>query len=558
MQIKEYEAYTLKECLQQVRDDLGPEAVILETRKVRKGGMLGMRQREAVCIVAATGISVKDDLRETRSAPTASTAALSASGTARAKSSASPVTASSSKTGSSKTSSSNTGSNTGTILREPPHDVDERSANRAPARNGRSEGSSAPARPTPSPTAGQSAAISAARIAYTRLQADQGREEETRRQAEQEEQIPEYLNARTPAYPNAHAQEIRNPKLKIENFVEDQRKDHREYPQEDQREDPREDRRFTLLEQAMREIREGLSALQRAQKESHERTVSAVVSAVTPAINAAGNMAQLAALAQTDAPRFPDLYARLTASGVSEGLAHELLDALPDFDAWSEEAQAPLAVSALRDLIGRRVSSSGPIDLTPGTLKAVALIGPTGVGKTTTIAKLAAHFALVEKKRVALLTMDTYRIAAVEQLKIYSQILDIPIGVAYSQAEVAPVVAQYADFDLLLIDTAGRSQKNIMQVGELKGLLEAVGCETHLVLSAQTKEQDMIETAQRFSAARVDRLIFSKLDETDSMGTLLNVADRTGIPLSYLTTGQKVPEDLELANGGKLAGLLLD
>ena len=239
-------------------------------------------------------------------------------------------------------------------------------------------------------------------------------------------------------------------------------------------------------------------------------------------------------------------------------LAHELLDALPDFGAWSEEAQDPLAVSALRDLIGRRVSSSGPIDLTPGTLKAVALIGPTGVGKTTTIAKLAAHFALVEKKRVALLTMDTYRIAAVEQLKIYSQILDIPIGVAYSQAEVAPVIAQYADFDLLLIDTAGRSQKNIMQVGELKGLLETVGCETHLVLSAQTKEQDMIETAQRFSAARVDRLIFSKLDETDSIGTLLNVADRTGIPLSYLTTGQKVPEDLELANGGKLASLLLD
>ena len=135
MQIKEYEAYTLKECLQQVRNDLGPEAVILETRKIRKGGVLGLGQREAVCIVAATGISVKDDLREARSAPAVSSAAAGASETARAKSNASPVASSSSKAGSSKTSRSNTA----TILREPPQDADERSANRASDRNPRSE-----------------------------------------------------------------------------------------------------------------------------------------------------------------------------------------------------------------------------------------------------------------------------------------------------------------------------------------------------------------------------------------------------------------------------------
>src|SRR5262249_6037412 len=161
-------------------------------------------------------------------------------------------------------------------------------------------------------------------------------------------------------------------------------------------------------------------------------------------------------------------------AGVSQALTQELTEALPDLSAWSETAQAPLAVSALRDLIGRRVSSCGPIELTPGQLKAVALIGPTGGGKTTTIAQLAAQFALVEKRRVAMLTVDTYRIAAVEQLKIYSQIIGIPIGVAYNQSEVMPAIAEFADYDLLLIDTAGRSQKNIMQVGELKSLLEAV------------------------------------------------------------------------------------
>jgi flagellar biosynthesis protein FlhF len=307
----------------------------------------------------------------------------------------------------------------------------------------------------------------------------------------------------------------------------------------------------------MREIQEGLQALKQEQAQVSERTVTAVVSAVAPAVNAVTNVVHLAGLSEEAPVAFPELYDRLVSTGVAESLARELIQELPSFDAWSEEARPPLAHAALRDILSRRVASCGPIELTPGKLKAVALIGPTGVGKTTTIAKLAAHFTLVENKRVALLTMDTYRIAAVEQLKTYSQIIDIPISVAYDQSDVLPAIAQFADFDLLLIDTAGRSQKNIMQVGELKAMLEMVRCETHLALSAPVKEQDMLETIHRFSAARVDRLIFSKLDETSSYGTLLNVADRSGIPLSYLTTGQRVPEDIETANGRVLADLIL-
>ena len=120
-----------------------------------------------------------------------------------------------------------------------------------------------------------------------------------------------------------------------------------------------------------------------------------------------------------------------------------------------------------------------------------------------------------------------------------------------------PAVAEFADYDLLLIDTAGRSQKNIMQVGELKALLEALNCETHLALSAPVKEEDMIESVRRFSAARVDRIIFTKLDETGSYGTLLNVAENAGIPISYVTSGQKVPEDIERADGRRFAELIL-
>jgi len=187
----------------------------------------------------------------------------------------------------------------------------------------------------------------------------------------------------------------------------------------------------------------------------------------------------------------------------------------------------------------------------------VALIGPTGVGKTTTIAKLAAHYALVEKRRVGLLTLDTYRIAAVEQLRTYSEIMNLPLKVARNAGEVPGALEALGDRDLLLIDTAGRSQKNIVHVAELRALLGAVECETHLVLSASTRLRDLLQQVDRFGGPGVDRLLFSKLDETTTYGTLATVALETRIPVSYLTTGQKVPEDIEVADPDRLATLAL-
>ncbi len=490
MQIKEFEGFTLKECLQQVRTELGPDAVILETRKFRKGGILGLGAKDVVCIVAAIGITVQSDLPS----------AKSGSG--------------------------------GSPMQTKPYADDEGLRPAAPTPR-----SASPVSPT------QAAAIAAARSTYgktngananTRLTPAQTVASQTQRgtaavlERPQTETAPELPEWRRTAAPERLAAR------------------------------PVEPDRMNVLERALQEIREGLFSLQREQKESQERTVSAVVSAVLPAVSAVTNAANLLSAMDTPVTAHPELYQLLLASGVAPALAQDLLDLLPDMSAWGEEARRPLAISALKDLISRRVQTSGAITLLPGQLKAVALIGPTGVGKTTTIAKLAAHYALVEKKKVGLLTVDTYRIAAVEQLKTYSQIIDIPVGVAYTQADVLPAVAQFKDFDLLLIDTAGRSQKNIMQVGELKEMLKTFRCETHLVLSAQTKENDMLEAAKRFSAARVDRLLFSKLDETSSYGTLLNVADKTGIPLSYFTVGQKVPEDIETAGGSRLADLILD
>ncbi|MCS6776762.1 MAG: flagellar biosynthesis protein FlhF [Chloroherpetonaceae bacterium] len=478
MQIKEFEAYSLKDCLQQVREVLGPEAVILETRKFRKGGLLGFGARDAVCVVAATGITVKNDVKER--APAAD-AANTEKRAALDEPSGRPVT---------------------------------------------------PSRQAAAATPAQAAAIAAARNAYARKETTSGTTSSRLANGRSSNTHPVMSEPAPEKSPAPRQRTLRQPEPASSTPLAS------------------ENQRLDTLERAMQEIRESLLALKQAQQEAHERTLTAVVSAVAPT-------ARARTAGEGPAQRLPELHRRLRASGISETLTQELLAELPDLSAWREEAQQPLAESALRDLLTRRIHCAGPIVLTPGTLKAVALIGPTGVGKTTTIAKLAAHFALVERKKVALLTVDTYRIAAVEQLKTYSQIIDIPVAVAYSPAEVLPAIQQFADYDLLLVDTAGRSQKNIMQVGELKAMLEMVRCETHLVLSALIKTEDMLEAARRFSAARVDRLLFSKLDETGTYGTLFEVADQTGIPLSYLTTGQKVPEDIETADPATLVNLIL-
>ena len=518
MQIREFEALTLKDCLQQVRSAMGPEAVILETRKLRKGGLMGFGARDAIVIVAATGITVTSDLQGERPiAPRQGNQATIAQSSAHRSASR--------------------------ITETEPVPARPAASARLAARGVYSPRSKD--RDDDRPSASNPSSVPAEEDAYAALLAPAANKSVPDRGWRPNSSSKASMPVKVPSQPvpplSAPAAPTGASWMEAPAAVPAQASE----------------ARFTYLERAMGEIRECLVSLQREQREGHERTVSAVVSAVAPAVTAV-NAAGFAAYADDLQPRFPGIQSRLREMGVSDGLIQELFDQLPDMGAWSEQAREPLAISALKDLIARRVSSHGPIELTPGRLKAVALIGSTGVGKTTTIAKLAAHFALMQGKRVALLTVDTYRIAAVEQLKTYSQIIGLPVSVAYNHAEVPPILEQYADYDLLLIDTAGRSQKHIMQVGELKSLLETVNCETHLVLSAQIKEQDMLEAARRFSAARVDRIIFSKLDETSSYGTLLNVADQSGIPLSYLTTGQKVPEDLEVAEGSKLASLILD
>ena len=194
----------------------------------------------------------------------------------------------------------------------------------------------------------------------------------------------------------------------------------------------------------------------------------------------------------------------------------------------------------------------------PGKPSVIIFVGPTGVGKTTTLAKIAANYLLNQKKSIGLITADTYRIAAVEQLKTYAEILGIPVSVAYTASEIRDAVNQHSDKDIVLIDTAGRSHRNKTQFEELKSLIAASGAdEVYLVLSATTSNRNCREILSSYEFLSNYKLIFTKIDEAPVQGIILNVRYLTGKSLSYITTGQSVPDDIETANIEKIAKNLI-
>lgn len=183
--------------------------------------------------------------------------------------------------------------------------------------------------------------------------------------------------------------------------------------------------------------------------------------------------------------------------------------------------------------------------------KVIFFVGPTGVGKTTTIAKLSSKLLLEEKKKIVIFTSDTYRIAAVEQIKTYANILSIPVEVVYEKKDLDTLLSKYKDYDYLLMDTAGRSHKNKEQVDDLKNLFDAFSeysMMTYLVLSATTKYKDLKKITALYEDITDCNLIFTKLDETDAIGNILNIKLDTGRPLSYVSYGQNVPDDIEVMN----------
>ena len=236
---------------------------------------------------------------------------------------------------------------------------------------------------------------------------------------------------------------------------------------------------------------------------------------------------------------------------VSDDVISEIPDTTIDY-------QSGAAKWTLSSYFGEHIKFAEGIKLSRRGAKIVALVGTTGVGKTTTLAKIAAKFVLEQGIGAALITADTYRISAVEQLKTYSDILGLPIEIVYTPQELALAIDRHKDKELILIDTAGRSQYSESQMYELQEFLKVnPRIEKHLVVSASVKLNDAKEIIKKFSAVEPEKIIITKIDETSNFGTVINLLRYENLPLSYLTTGQSVPDDIEVGTPDSLAALLL-
>lgn len=247
------------------------------------------------------------------------------------------------------------------------------------------------------------------------------------------------------------------------------------------------------------------------------------------------------------------LFTELIDAEVSEELARELIERLRQGAGQGDLDDAVLLKARMARCIEEEIQVTGPLRVTPGQRRLVALVGPTGVGKTTTIAKLAGNFHLRERCRVGLITVDTYRIAAVEQLRTYADIIDLPMEVVSTPREMRQAVDRLADFDLVLMDTAGRSPRDDVKIQELKSMLaEAEADEVHLVLSSVSSAENLKKTARQFAGVGVTSLVLTKLDEATGLGNLIPLLRSCRLPLSYVTNGQNVPDDIEAADRRRL------
>ncbi len=250
----------------------------------------------------------------------------------------------------------------------------------------------------------------------------------------------------------------------------------------------------------------------------------------------------------------------LVSQDVDSQLAHRLLRSVVETLGTAGMANREVVTSLLRERMEEALAVSDSQGVRQYGQKIMMLVGPTGVGKTTTIAKLAGLAReRDEQKKTVLITLDTYRVAAVEQLRVFAKILKIPLEVAVSQQDFLECVGRHQDADLILIDTAGRSPKDQTGHEELVAMTRGpVHIDTHLVLAAPMTEAVLMDTIRRYQGLPVHNIIMTKLDETAKYGGMYSVLSQAGIPVSYLSAGQRVPEDLDVATRQLLVDLIWD
>ncbi|ABR36362.1 flagellar biosynthesis protein FlhF [Clostridium beijerinckii] len=238
---------------------------------------------------------------------------------------------------------------------------------------------------------------------------------------------------------------------------------------------------------------------------------------------------------------------RLKNLDIDEGLQDEVMESIVNIGKDLDE------IESLREVFERDILVS-----TKSLSGRVVLVGPTGVGKTTTIAKLAGRLALIEKKKVGLITVDTYRIGAIEQLKTYAEIMNIPFKVVITMKEMEDAIEEMNNCDVVLIDTTGRSSKNAMQISELRAFVQKANPDhVNMVISATTKNSDIKSILSGYSELEYDNIIITKLDETTVYGSLYNIAKIANKPVSFITIGQNVPDDIMVPTKEEVASFIL-
>lgn len=253
-------------------------------------------------------------------------------------------------------------------------------------------------------------------------------------------------------------------------------------------------------------------------------------------------------------PEDSPLSRELAYSGVSTDLIRKIVDTLNNLPLQGSNQTVK---GRLGETLGRLIKFAGTLKLKKNSPRIIALVGPTGVGKTTTTAKLAAMYALNKGNKVALITMDIFRVGAVEQLKTYSRIMGIPLEVASTPKELEKAVEKHSACDLIFIDTAGRSHKDKEKLDEMRNFLEnRFQLEVYLCLSATTKDRELEEILNRFRIFQVSKVVFTKIDECESFGNMVNLLMKDNLQIAYFTTGQRVPEDIEIATPAKLADMI--
>ncbi len=257
-----------------------------------------------------------------------------------------------------------------------------------------------------------------------------------------------------------------------------------------------------------------------------------------------------------------DVYQRQIERGINKELSQRLVYLLDDIISNAVSHNRKLETKTIRqdfnDRLSQVIQVSGGVDFSVEEQQIISLVGPTGVGKTTTVAKLAAVSSVLNYKKVGLISIDAYRIAAYDQLKTYAEIIGLPVELALSPQGARDAIDKFADQDIIIVDSVGRSPNHQVHMAELHGYMQVIRpTEVHLTVSASVKFEDLVRIVDRYRTLDVSRIIFTKLDETVTLDTVVNGAYYTKYPISYLGVGQTVPDDLEVADIERISNFLL-